>query len=175
MAALFRFGPHWRWLVGRAIDPDRMTKVPDFAVVILAAGQGTRMRSDTHKVLHPIASRPLLLHLLDSVDGIGARRRIVVVGKGRDQVERALDGRDVAVAHQAEQKGTGHARVGSIRSPLSRSCSHTGALHSNSSSPPQMSLTSTSSRPRSSSIRPTSAATFVAAAMNPVTGVGAPS
>ena len=83
--------------------------MPDFAVVILAAGQGTRMRSDTHKVLHPIASRPLLLHLLDRVDGLGASKRVVVVGKGRDQVERALDGRDVAVAHQAEQKGTGHA------------------------------------------------------------------
>ena len=84
---------------------------PDFAVVILAAGQGTRMRSDTHKVLHPIASRPLLLHLLDRVDGLGASRRVVVVGKGRDQVEQALSGRDVAVVHQAEQKGTGHAVV----------------------------------------------------------------
>src|SRR3954462_8215754 len=80
-----------------------------FAVVILAAGQGTRMRSDTHKVLHPIASRPLLLHLLDRVDSLGADKRVVVVGKGRDQVEIALTGRDVAVAHQAEQKGTGHA------------------------------------------------------------------
>ena len=80
-----------------------------FAVVILAAGQGTRMRSDTHKVLHPIASRPLLLHLLDRVDRLGADRRVVVVGKGRDQVEVALNGRDVTVAHQAEQKGTGHA------------------------------------------------------------------
>jgi bifunctional UDP-N-acetylglucosamine pyrophosphorylase / glucosamine-1-phosphate N-acetyltransferase len=80
-----------------------------FAVVILAAGQGTRMRSDTHKVLHPIASRALLLHLLDRVDALGADKRVVVVGKGRDQVEVALGGRDVAVAHQAEQKGTGHA------------------------------------------------------------------
>src|SRR5919107_5269860 len=80
-----------------------------FAVVILAAGQGTRMRSDTHKVLHPIASRPLLLHLLDSVDSLGAEKRVVVVGKGRDQVEAAIAGRDVALAFQAEQKGTGHA------------------------------------------------------------------
>ena len=80
-----------------------------FAVVILAAGQGTRMRSDTHKVLHPIASRPLLLHLLDRVDEIGADRRVVVVGKGREQVEAALAGRDVTVALQAEQKGTAHA------------------------------------------------------------------
>jgi bifunctional UDP-N-acetylglucosamine pyrophosphorylase/glucosamine-1-phosphate N-acetyltransferase len=80
-----------------------------FAVVILAAGQGTRMRSDTHKVLHPIASRPLLLHLLDRVDALGADKRVVVVGKGREQVEAAIAGRDAAVVVQAEQKGTGHA------------------------------------------------------------------
>ena len=80
-----------------------------FAVVILAAGQGTRMRSDAHKVLHPIASRPLLLHLLDRVDALGAEKRVVVVGKGREQVEAAIQGRDVSVAFQPEQKGTGHA------------------------------------------------------------------
>lgn len=80
-----------------------------FAVVILAAGQGTRMRSDTHKVLHPIASRPMLLHLLDRVDALGAERRVVVVGKGRDQVEAAIVGRNVVTALQPEQKGTGHA------------------------------------------------------------------
>jgi bifunctional UDP-N-acetylglucosamine pyrophosphorylase / glucosamine-1-phosphate N-acetyltransferase len=80
-----------------------------FAVVILAAGQGTRMRSDTHKVLHPIASRPLLLHLLDRVDALGADKRVVVVGKGREQVEAAIAGRDVTVALQTEQKGTAHA------------------------------------------------------------------
>ena len=50
------------------------------------------MRSDTHKVLHPIASRPLLLHLLDTVDRLGADKRVVVVGKGREQVEAALAG-----------------------------------------------------------------------------------
>jgi bifunctional UDP-N-acetylglucosamine pyrophosphorylase/glucosamine-1-phosphate N-acetyltransferase len=86
-----------------------MTDQRRFAVVILAAGQGTRMRSDTHKVLHPIASRPLLLHLLDRVDALGADKRVVVVGKGREQVEKAIAGRDVAIAFQAEQKGTGHA------------------------------------------------------------------
>jgi bifunctional UDP-N-acetylglucosamine pyrophosphorylase/glucosamine-1-phosphate N-acetyltransferase len=80
-----------------------------FAVVILAAGQGTRMRSDTHKVLHPIASRPLLLHLLETVNALGADRQIVVAGKGRDQVEQALNGREVIVVHQAQQLGTGHA------------------------------------------------------------------
>ncbi|MBA2466708.1 MAG: bifunctional UDP-N-acetylglucosamine diphosphorylase/glucosamine-1-phosphate N-acetyltransferase GlmU [Sphingomonas sp.] len=86
-----------------------MSRSPNFAVVILAAGQGTRMRSDMHKVLHPIAGRPLLLHLLDSVDGLGADKRVVVVGKGREQVEAALAGRDTNVAFQAEQRGTAHA------------------------------------------------------------------
>jgi bifunctional UDP-N-acetylglucosamine pyrophosphorylase/glucosamine-1-phosphate N-acetyltransferase len=86
-----------------------MSDTPNFSVVILAAGQGTRMRSDTHKVLHPIAGKPLLMHLLDSVDRLGADRRVVVVGKGRDQVEKALGGRDVLIAHQVEQKGTAHA------------------------------------------------------------------
>jgi bifunctional UDP-N-acetylglucosamine pyrophosphorylase/glucosamine-1-phosphate N-acetyltransferase len=86
-----------------------MTDQRSFAVVILAAGQGTRMRSDTHKVLHPIASRPLLLHLLETVDALGAEKRIVVAGKDRDQVEQALGGREVTVAHQAQQLGTAHA------------------------------------------------------------------
>ena len=86
-----------------------MSDIPNFAVVILAAGQGTRMRSDTHKVLHPIAGKALLMHLLDSVDRLGAERRVVVVGKGRDQVEKAIAGRNVTIAHQAEQKGTAHA------------------------------------------------------------------
>src|SRR5438067_5253120 len=80
-----------------------------FAVVILAAGQGTRMRSDTHKVLHPIANRPMLLHLLDTVDEAGADKIVVVLGKGREQVETAIAGRGAEVAIQSEQKGTGHA------------------------------------------------------------------
>jgi bifunctional UDP-N-acetylglucosamine pyrophosphorylase / glucosamine-1-phosphate N-acetyltransferase len=83
--------------------------VTDFSVVILAAGQGTRMRSDRHKVLHPIADKPMLLHLLDTVKAMGAARQVVVVGKGREQIEAALAGRGVTIAVQAEQKGTAHA------------------------------------------------------------------
>src|SRR5207237_6007451 len=86
-----------------------MSEKRRFAVIILAAGQGTRMRSDTHKVLHPIAGRPLLLHLLDTVDRLGADKRVVIVGKGRDQVEVTLNVRDVTIAHQAQQLGTGRA------------------------------------------------------------------
>ena len=86
-----------------------MSNKQRFAVVVLAAGQGTRMRSDTHKVLHPIARRPMLLHLLDRVQSLGAEKIVVVVGKGRDQVEVALAGTPFQTAHQAEQKGTAHA------------------------------------------------------------------
>jgi len=86
-----------------------MNSPSPFSVIVLAAGMGTRMRSDTHKVLHPIAGKPMLMHLLDTVDGLGAEECVVVVGKGRDQLEEALNGRGVKIAHQAEQKGTAHA------------------------------------------------------------------
>jgi bifunctional UDP-N-acetylglucosamine pyrophosphorylase/glucosamine-1-phosphate N-acetyltransferase len=79
------------------------------AVIILAAGQGTRMRSDTHKVLHAIAGKPMLLHLLDTVAALSPEREVVVVGKGRDQVETAIADRRIATALQAEQQGTAHA------------------------------------------------------------------
>ena len=79
------------------------------AVIILAAGQGTRMKSDLHKVLHPIAGRPMLLHLLSSVAALAPKRQVVVVGAGREQVEKAVAGSNVEVAVQAEQLGTGHA------------------------------------------------------------------
>ena len=84
-------------------------KQANFSVIVLAAGQGTRMRSDTHKVLHPIAGKPMLLHLLDTVAELGAERQVVVVGKGREQLEAALAGRGVVTALQPEQKGTAHA------------------------------------------------------------------
>jgi bifunctional UDP-N-acetylglucosamine pyrophosphorylase/glucosamine-1-phosphate N-acetyltransferase len=86
-----------------------MNAAMSLAVIILAAGQGTRMRSDKHKVLHPIAAKPMLLHLLDTVDELAPERRIVVVGKGREQVEDAVTGRGVTTAIQAEQNGTAHA------------------------------------------------------------------
>ncbi|MCC7394794.1 MAG: bifunctional UDP-N-acetylglucosamine diphosphorylase/glucosamine-1-phosphate N-acetyltransferase GlmU [Sphingomonadaceae bacterium] len=79
------------------------------AAIILAAGQGTRMQSDLHKVLHPIAGKPMLHHLLDTVASIGAARVVVVVGARREQIEASVAGRDVAIAVQGEQLGTGHA------------------------------------------------------------------
>ena len=79
------------------------------AVIILAAGQGTRMKSSLHKVLHPVAGRPMLLHLLASTAELAPQRQVVVVGAGRDQVERAVSGTGAVIAVQEQQLGTGHA------------------------------------------------------------------
>ncbi|WP_294353446.1 bifunctional UDP-N-acetylglucosamine diphosphorylase/glucosamine-1-phosphate N-acetyltransferase GlmU [uncultured Sphingomonas sp.] len=79
------------------------------AVVILAAGKGTRMKSDLHKVLHPLAGKPMLLHLIDTVQQLTPERTVVVVGAGREQVEAAVTPRGAAIAQQVEQLGTGHA------------------------------------------------------------------
>ena len=80
----------------------------DIAAVVLAAGKGTRMKSDLHKVLHPIAGRSMLDHLLASVDVLKPSRLVMVVGHGRDQIEQAPAGR-AAIAVQEQQLGTGHA------------------------------------------------------------------
>ena len=85
------------------------TSSTPLAAIILAAGQGTRMKSDLHKVLHPIAGKPMLHHLLDTVATLGAAQSVVVVGKGREQVESAVAGRPVSIAVQDPQHGTGHA------------------------------------------------------------------
>jgi bifunctional UDP-N-acetylglucosamine pyrophosphorylase/glucosamine-1-phosphate N-acetyltransferase len=79
------------------------------AAIVLAAGKGTRMKSDLHKVLHPIAGRPMLMHLLASLDGVRPARTVVVVGSGREQLEKALSDRDAVLAVQDPQLGTGHA------------------------------------------------------------------
>jgi len=78
------------------------------AVVVLAAGKGTRMKSDLHKVLHPIAGRPMLEHLLAEVAQLQPERQVVVVGSGREQLETQLGDR-AALALQEPQLGTGHA------------------------------------------------------------------
>jgi bifunctional UDP-N-acetylglucosamine pyrophosphorylase/glucosamine-1-phosphate N-acetyltransferase len=78
-------------------------------VVILAAGQGKRMRSALPKVLQPLAGRPLLAHVLATARSLGAEKLCVVYGHGGEQVRAALDAPDLAWALQAEQLGTGHA------------------------------------------------------------------
>ena len=78
------------------------------AAIILAAGKGTRMKSDLHKVLHPIAGRPMLMHLMASVDALAPATKVVVVGSGKEQLEKALSG-SAQLAVQEPQRGTGHA------------------------------------------------------------------
>ena len=85
-----------------------MSQLP-LAIVILAAGKGTRMKSDLHKVLHPLVGKPMLIHLIDTAEALSPERTVVVVGAGREQVEAAVTARGAAIAHQAEQLGTGHA------------------------------------------------------------------
>jgi bifunctional UDP-N-acetylglucosamine pyrophosphorylase/glucosamine-1-phosphate N-acetyltransferase len=80
-----------------------------FAAVILAAGKGTRMKSDVHKVLHPIAGRAMLDHLLGVVDRLTPAHKIVVVGSGREQVEHLVSARGGETVVQEQQLGTGHA------------------------------------------------------------------
>jgi bifunctional UDP-N-acetylglucosamine pyrophosphorylase/glucosamine-1-phosphate N-acetyltransferase len=67
------------------------------------------MKSARHKVLHPIAGKAMLLHLLDSLQSLAPARMVVVVGSAREQVETAVAARNVSVAVQSPQLGTGHA------------------------------------------------------------------
>jgi len=78
-------------------------------IVILAAGQGKRMRSNLPKILHPLAGRPLLSHVLGTARTLAPRRIIVVHGNGAEQVRSAFADAQVEWALQAEQLGTGHA------------------------------------------------------------------
>ena len=76
---------------------------------MLAAGQGKRMNSDLPKVLHPLAGRPLLAHVIAEARALGAARIVVVHGHRAEAVKAAFPDADVAWALQAEQLGTGHA------------------------------------------------------------------
>ncbi|WP_272002389.1 NTP transferase domain-containing protein [Roseovarius sp. ZX-A-9] len=79
----------------------------NIAAVILAAGQGSRMGSDLHKVLHEVAGKPMLSHVLDNLAALDAARSVVVVGAGREQILRAYP--DITTAVQEQQLGTAHA------------------------------------------------------------------
>ena len=79
-------------------------------VVVLAAGQGSRMKSDLPKVLHPIAGKPMLAHVLDAARVVKAQALHVVVGHGAEVVQSTFaDAEDIQWALQTEQNGTGHA------------------------------------------------------------------
>lgn len=78
------------------------------AAIVLAAGKGTRMKSNRAKVLHPLLGRPLLDYALDALDGLNTEPKLVVVGHEAEAV-RAAVGHRARFADQTEQKGTGHA------------------------------------------------------------------
>src|SRR5512139_2218693 len=76
--------------------------------VILAAGQGTRMKSDKPKVLHQIAGKPMVQYVIEAAYSISSRRPIVVIGHGAEQVQNTIGDR-VDFVLQVPQRGTGHA------------------------------------------------------------------
>ncbi|MGD8784338.1 MAG: bifunctional UDP-N-acetylglucosamine diphosphorylase/glucosamine-1-phosphate N-acetyltransferase GlmU [Thioalkalispiraceae bacterium] len=86
-----------------------MTKQAQLSVVILAAGQGTRMKSKLPKVLHPIGGKPLLAHVIHTAAELASKNTIVVYGHGGEQVKQQLANEQVSWVEQAEQLGTGHA------------------------------------------------------------------
>jgi UDP-N-acetylglucosamine diphosphorylase/glucosamine-1-phosphate N-acetyltransferase len=79
------------------------------AAVILAAGEGTRMKSDMPKVLHTVQDRPMVSHVIDAVKGVAPKKTIVVIGYQADRVRQACRDADVEFVLQEEQLGTGHA------------------------------------------------------------------
>ncbi|NAZ70143.1 bifunctional UDP-N-acetylglucosamine diphosphorylase/glucosamine-1-phosphate N-acetyltransferase GlmU [Vibrio toranzoniae] len=80
-----------------------------FSAVILAAGKGTRMYSNTPKVLHTLAGKPMVKHVIDTCNGLGAQNIHLVYGHGGEQMQATLSEESVNWALQADQLGTGHA------------------------------------------------------------------
>ncbi len=76
--------------------------------VVLAAGQGTRMKSDLYKVLHPVCGKPMVEHVIDHIRGLGIDQIVTIVGHGAETVEETLGGK-CEYALQEEQLGTAHA------------------------------------------------------------------
>jgi bifunctional UDP-N-acetylglucosamine pyrophosphorylase/glucosamine-1-phosphate N-acetyltransferase len=87
------------------------------SIVILAAGQGTRMRSALPKVLQTLAGRPMLAHVIDCAMELGADDVCVVYGYGGDRVRAAFPDETLRWALQAQQKGTGHAVMQALSDP----------------------------------------------------------
>jgi bifunctional UDP-N-acetylglucosamine pyrophosphorylase / glucosamine-1-phosphate N-acetyltransferase len=87
-----------------------MDRIMSLEIIVLAAGQGTRMRSARPKVLQTLAGRPMLAHVLDTARALGPARIHVVIGHGADAVRSAFaDDGDLTWAHQPQQHGTGDA------------------------------------------------------------------
>ncbi len=78
-------------------------------VIILAAGEGKRMKSKLPKVLHKVGDKTMVEHVIDTANSAGADDICVVIGHGADEVREALEGKNVKIAVQSERLGTGHA------------------------------------------------------------------
>jgi len=83
----------------------------ELASVVLAAGEGTRMRSDLTKILHPLAGKPIARWVVDTALELGADETVFVVGKDSAQIRQALGDNELQYVYQAERKGTGHAAM----------------------------------------------------------------
>jgi bifunctional UDP-N-acetylglucosamine pyrophosphorylase / glucosamine-1-phosphate N-acetyltransferase len=81
----------------------------ELGIILLAAGQGTRMNSNVPKVLHPLGGRPLFLHALETARRLNPTRMAIVIGHGAEAVRSAYAGNDIAWIIQEQQLGTGHA------------------------------------------------------------------
>src|SRR5581483_614566 len=100
--------------IGDHLDSSRTLAMDSLSVVVLAAGKGTRMRSALPKVLHTLAGKPLLAHVLDRAVSQSANRVVVVYGHGGEQVRNAFNNPRLCFALQEPQLGTGHALMQAI-------------------------------------------------------------
>tara|TARA_B100000029_G_scaffold92901_1_gene82839 strand:- start:12124 stop:12873 length:750 start_codon:yes stop_codon:yes gene_type:complete len=80
-----------------------------FVVIILAAGKGTRMKSNLPKVLHNIGGQPMIMHVVNKAKRLGAQKIITVIGYQAEKIKKSLINEKIEFAYQLEQKGTGHA------------------------------------------------------------------
>jgi bifunctional UDP-N-acetylglucosamine pyrophosphorylase/glucosamine-1-phosphate N-acetyltransferase len=134
--------------------PDNTGGPPVAAVVVLAAGQGTRMRSAVPKVLHTLGGRSMLGHVLAAVAPLGAERTVVVIGSGREAVAAHLAeiAPDALPVVQEQQNGSGHAAAVALAAvpdltgpvlivngdaPLLRAGTVAGLVSTHRSSPPR--------------------------------------
>ena len=90
------------------------------ATVVLAAGEGTRLKSRLTKILHPLAGQPVAQYALDIARELGAERTVFVIGKNGDEIRQTLGEQEIEYVYQAERLGTGHATMQAREALLGR-------------------------------------------------------
>jgi len=98
------------------LEPSAVSESPAVVAIVLAAGEGTRMKSTLPKPLHPVSGRAMVLRVIDSLDLLNVASTVVVIGHGADQVRETVVAGAPATSHvqfaeQTERRGTGHATV----------------------------------------------------------------